>query len=408
MIEPFAARLAAAQGGTHALIDLDAFAGNIAYVRSQLPEGAEVIAVIKANAYGHGLVPCGRAALAAGASRLAVARIEEALLLRAAGVVAPILVLSPANPALARQAAESGIALAVGSATGLNRLLDALGDDLPPLPVHLKVDTGMHRFGVEPEGVVELARALAREPRVQVEGVFTHFATADAADDRVLQEQTRRFAAAVQALAAAGLQPPLVHMANSAAILRGVVEIPAPGATIAVRAGLILYGLNPSRELPLPAPIRPVLRLVTRVGQVFTVPPGEGISYGWSYIAERPIRCADLPIGYADGLVRLLSNQGWAVVGGAVCPIRGRICMDQTVIEVEAAPDVAEGDEAVLLSDGQDGAMTADQAAALAGTINYEIVSSLAARIPRVYLRGGRPVAVLDLLGLVEDPSAAC
>src|SRR5690606_2062351 len=133
VIEPFAARLAAAQGGTHALIDLDAFAGNIAYVRSQLPEGAEVIAVIKANAYGHGLVPCGRAALAAGASRLAVARIEEALLLRAAGVVAPILVLSPANPALARQAAESGIALAVGSATGLNRLLDALGDDLPPL-----------------------------------------------------------------------------------------------------------------------------------------------------------------------------------------------------------------------------------------------------------------------------------
>ncbi|MDI3339688.1 MAG: alanine racemase [Sphaerobacter sp.] len=402
MIDPFALRLAAAQGGTHALIDLDALAGNIAYVRSLVPAGTELMAVVKGNAYGHGLVPCGRAALAAGAQRLAVARVEEALLLRAAGVAAPILVLGPATPALARAAAEAGIALAVGSRAGLRRLLDALGDAPSPLALHLKVDTGMRRFGVEPAEAVALARALAAEPRVRLEGVFTHFATADEPDEGFLREQARRFAAVVHDLAAAGITPPLVHMANSAAILRGVVEVPAPGATLAVRPGLILYGLNPCPDRALPAAVRPVLRLVTRLGRVFTVPAGDGISYGRTYVAPRPIRCATLPIGYADGLARALSNQGWAVVDGAVCPIRGSVCMDQTVIEVEAAPRAAEGDPALLLSDGRDGAMTADQVAHLTGTISYEVVSRLAARVPRVYLRAGRPVAVLDLFGLTE------
>lgn len=406
-----AERLAGALAGTQALVDLDALAGNVAAVLARLPAGAELMAVVKANAYGHGLVPCARAALAAGATRLGVARVEEGLRLRAAGIDAPILVLGPANPALAGQAARAGLALAVGSLEGLAGLLAALPDGAleSPLRLHLKLDTGMRRFGVDPAGAPALARAIGSDRRLVLEGLFTHFATADEADDGFLRTQAERFAATQRTLAALGIRPPLLHMANSAALLRGVVDpddVAAPGiegATLVARAGLILYGLSPSAEIPAPDELRPVLSLRTRLARVFDLAAGEGISYGLTYRAPRPTRCATLPIGYGDGLPRGLSNRGWALVRGAVCPIRGRVCMDQTVIEVADAPDAAEGDEAILLGDGRDPqarAMTAEVAAGLLGTINYEVVTAIAARVPRLYLRAGRPVALEDLFGL--------
>lgn len=395
-------RLDAALAGTHALIDLDALSGNLAGVRSRLPAGVQIIAVVKANAYGHGLVPCALAALAAGASLLAVARVEEGLVLRTAGITAPVLVLGPPNPALARQAAGTDLALAVGSVDGLAALVARLSEGTPPLALHLKVDSGMHRFGVEPEVALGLARAITDDGRLRLEGLFTHFATADEADDRFLREQLRRFEAARRVLADAGLAPLLVHLANSAAVLRGVTGDGLAAGLTAVRVGLILYGLSPSADVPAPEGFRPVMTLKTRLARVFTLAAGEGVSYGRTYIADRPVRCATLPVGYGDGLSRHLSNRGWAVVRGAVCPIRGRVCMDQTVVEVEAASGAVEGDEAILLGAGHDGAMTAERAAALGGTINYEVVTAISARVPRIYLRGGRPVAVSDLLGLIE------
>jgi alanine racemase len=170
-----------------------------------------------------------------------------------------------------------------------------------------------------------------------------------------------------------------------------------------VRTGYALYGLSPSVEVPVPSSFRPVLTLKSRIARIFTLPLGEGVSYGRTYRAERPTRCATLPLGYGDGISRHLSNTGWALVNGVRCPIAGRVAMDLTVIEVEHAPNAAEGDEVTLISDGSDGAMTVDEVAALCGTIGYETVTALSARLPRVYLRGGEPVAASDLRGLVED-----
>jgi alanine racemase len=406
VIGTFAQRVEAARQGTHALVDLDAFAGNVRALRAGLRdrEPCELMAVVKANAYGHGIVTCARAALEAGADRLGVARIEEGLLLRAHGVDAPILALGPFNASLAGQAAEQGIAVAVGSTGGLGRLLPALAGAANRLEVHLKVDSGMHRYGVEPKEVVSVAKALAEADGVELAGLFSHFATADESDPAFMREQERRFSVARAELESAGLLPRLIHQTNSAGTIRGVKTArPELASGVAIyRVGLALYGLSPSTDVPAPPGVRPVLTLRTRLGRVFTLEPGEGVSYGLTHVARRPTRCGTVPVGYGDGLFRLLSNVGWMAVGGARCPILGRVCMDQTVIDLSDAPAAAEGGEVTVLGDGSDAGMTADDMAAVVGTINYEIVTALAARVPRVYLRHGEPVAVSDLFGLVE------
>jgi alanine racemase len=398
----FESRVEAAQAGTHALIDLDALAGNAAALRRRLPADAELMAVVKANAYGHGDVPCARVALAAGATRLAVARIEEGLLLRRAGIAAPILVISPPNPRLARAAVEADLSLAVGTFDALDAVTRAVDGAGLPARVHVKVETGLYRYGVEAARAVDFARIVAADARVRFEGIYTHFATADEADDRFLRQQIERFEAVWRDLERASLTPPYVHFSNSAATIRGAFPSGGEGTTIVARAGYALYGLPPSAEVPVSDEFRPVLTLKSRLARVFTLPEGEAISYGRSFVAARPIRCATLPIGYGDGLPRHLSNRGWASVRGARCPIRGRVAMDQTVIEVEGAPDAAEGDEATIYGDGRDESMTVTQAGDLCGTIGYEIVTTLSARLPRIFLQGDRPVAVSDLLGLEE------
>jgi alanine racemase len=406
MIGTFAQRVEAARQGTHALVDLDAFSGNVRALRAGLRdrEPCELMAVVKANAYGHGIVMCAHAALEADAERLGVARIEEGLLLRAHGIDAPILALGPFNPALAGQAAEQGVAVAVGSTGGLERVLPALAGAARRLEVHLKVDSGMHRYGVDPEDAVGVARTLADVAGIDFAGLFSHFATADEADPAFMREQERRFGAVRAELESMGLLPRLIHQTNSAGTIRGVKTAqPESNSGIAIyRVGLALYGLSPSSDVPAPAGVRPVLSLRTRLGRVFTLDSGEGVSYGLTHVARRPTRCGTVPVGYGDGLFRLLSNAGWMSVRGARCSILGRVCMDQTVIDLENAPDAAEGDEVVVLGDGSDASMSADDMAGVVGTINYEIVTALSARVPRLYLRGGEPVAVSDLFGLVE------
>jgi alanine racemase len=405
MTHAFEGRIDAALGGTHAVVDLDAFAGNVRAMRRMLDPHGEIdmMAVIKANAYGHGAVVCGKIALEAGANLLGVARIEEGLVLRDHGITSPILVLGPFNPVLALEAAEQRIAIAVGSTGGLARLRPVLqGLDGPALEVHLKIDSGMHRYGVYPEEAIEVARALRDEPGIDITGLFTHFATADEPNSAFLDEQRRRFESVREALRAEGLEPPHVHITNSAACLRGVAPEPATTGTRIFRAGIALYGLPPSADVPTPSGFRRVMTLKTRLGRVFTLHPGEGVSYGLTFVAEKPVRCGTVPIGYGDGLNRLLSNHGWMSVGDKRCPILGRVCMDQTVIDISSVPDATEGDEVIVFGDGSGESMTADDAAAIIGTINYEVVTAILPRVPRVYLRDGIPAAVADLEGLIE------
>ena len=403
MTEPtdFPARVDSALAGTRALIDLDAYAGNVRAMRALIGEDVELMAVVKANAYGHGLVPCARTALEAGADWLAVARIEEGLVLRQHGIAGRILVIGPPNPALLSAAIAADLAIAAGTLASLHDISQSAHALGRPARVHLKLETGLHRYGIEREQALSLARAIAADPLLTLEGVYTHCASADEIADDFVQMQVERFESTLAGLASAGIAVPYAHFANSAATLRGIIPH-IPGSQSAVRTGYALYGLSPSSEVPVPSGFRPVLTLKSRIARTFTLPAGEGISYGRTYRAERPTRCATLPIGYGDGISRQLSNKGWALVRGARCPIAGRVAMDLTVIEIEHAPDAREGDEVTLISDGHDGAMTVDDAAELCGTIGYEIVTALSARLPRVFLRDGQPVAVSDLRGLVE------
>ncbi len=400
MSSEFGARLDAARGGTHAIIDLDCYAANVRAMRQHAGNRVELMAVVKANGYGHGMLPCARTAVEAGASWLAVARIEEGLLLRDQGITSRILVIGPPNPFLLKHAVGAGISLAAGSPEILAEIAKAAGEG-SPAKVHLKVETGLHRYGIERDRIRSLAQEVVDDPRLELEGIYTHFASADEIDDGFIDVQVGRFEETWRELRLAGIDLPFTHVANSAAALRRVIPHLEDGVTSVVRAGYALYGLSPSVAVPVTEGFQPILTLKSRIARVFTLPAGEGVSYGRTFMADRPTRCATLPVGYGDGLFRLLSNKGWALLNGVRCPIRGRVAMDQTVIEVEQAPNVAVGDEVILIGEAA-GAMNVDIIADLCGTIGYEIVTALSERLPRIYLRHGRPVAVSDLLGFVE------
>ncbi|MGA7670688.1 MAG: alanine racemase, partial [Nitrolancea sp.] len=265
----------------------------------------------------------------------------------------------------------------------------------------VKVETGLHRYGIERDRVQDLARQAADDPRIALDGIYTHFASADELEDGFLDVQLGRFEETWRELRLAGVRLPFVHAANSAAALRRVIPHIDDHSRPIVRAGYALYGLSPSTEVPVGEGFQPTLTLKSRIARVFTLPTGEGVSYNRTFMTDRPVRCATLPLGYGDGIFRLLSNRGWVLVKGVRCPIRGRIAMDQTVIEVQDVPDVAIGDEVTLIGE-EEGTMTVDIIANLCGTIGYEIVTALSERLPRVFLREGRPSAVSDLLGLVE------
>ncbi|HEX3721721.1 MAG TPA: alanine racemase, partial [Nitrolancea sp.] len=318
------------------------------------------------------------------------------------GISSRVLVIGPPNRELISAAIAADLALAGGTFDILSVRSQKARELGRPARLHLKLETGLHRYGIEREAALALAQSVVSDPNLRLDGVYSHLASADEVEDRFIETQVERFAQTVRELRETGIALPFVHLANSAAALRGVIP-KIEGSTPVVRSGYALYGLSPSKEVPVPAGFRPLLTLKSRIARQFTLPAGEGVSYGRTFMAARATRCATLPIGYGDGLSRQLSNQGWALVHGARCPIVGRVAMDQTVISVEQAPNVAEGDEVTLIGVGHDGAMTVDIAAALCNTIGYEIVTALSARLPRVYLRDGQPVAVSDLLGLVEE-----
>ena len=385
-------------------IDLDALRRNFRVTQRQAG-GMPLCAVVKADAYGHGAVRCAQAFAQAGAAWLAVSKLTEALELRRGGLGLPILILGRTDPQFAPILAEQGIAQCCYSlpyALALSKQAQAAG---VTVDIHLKADTGMGRIGFAlctdfDAAVGEMVQA-ARLPGLRMTGLFQHFSVADETGDdsaAYTAAQHALFLRAFAALRAAGCEPPLVHCDNSAGTLLhpGWPE-GLPAQRRMGRPGIILYGYPPSGEVPCPD-LRPVMTMKTVVSMVKEVQPGQSVSYGRRFTARRPTLAATLCAGYADGYPRLLSEgRGVVSIHGRPCPVLGRVCMDQMLVDVSALPGVAEGDEAVLW--GPDG--PGDDAAAIAqksGTIPYEVLCGVARRVPRVYLEGGRAVSIDDHL----------
>ena len=373
---------------THAVIDLDAIRGNVqAVARATSP--ATVIAVVKANAYGHGAIMVAEVAIEAGASMLAVSAVDEGIELRDGGLTAGILVMAAAGTTEYEDAFRNGLTLSIAEPEQVD-LAAAAADAIGVVgQVQVKVDTGMRRYGAEPGDVVSLTQRIVARTALRFTGMYTHFADADGLDLSFTGEQLARFQAVVAALEAAGIDPGMLHCSNTA----GVHRVSTVGQR-AVRLGIGLYGLRPDDSVALLPGMRPALTLRTRVAQIREIGPGDTVSYGRTYSPNGPEIVALLPIGYADGLRRGVSNSGWVNLGGRKAPIRGRVCMDQVVVG-DCDHTVRVGDPVVVFGDGSDVAPGMSDVARLAATINYEIATGITQRVPRWFLSDGKPVALL-------------
>jgi alanine racemase len=352
---------------------------NLAEVRRVVGPGVAVCGVVKADAYGHGAVPVARTLVAAGVEHLAVASFDEASELRRARITAPILVFGGVRAARAREAAELGLAVTVWSARDVRALAGALA---PPqrLAVHVKIDTGMHRFGAYQHELADLVRALAEGP-FEVAGAMSHLACADEAGHESLAAQLAAFARALEVLEQLGVRPRLRHLANSA----GALAEPRARFDM-VRIGLLLYGCAPVPEAAAGLDLRPVMQLTSRIAQLKAIAPGEHVGYGWTFTARRASRIAVLPIGYALGYPRALSNHGVVLVRGRRAPVVGTISMDHATIDVTDVPDAAEGDVVTLWGRDGDARIDVMELGARAGTIGYELLTCVSQRTPRTYI----------------------
>ena len=366
-------------------IDLRALAHNVRQLKRSLSPHTELMAVVKADAYGHGAVTIAQTALQAGADWLGVATIPEGIELREAGIPAPILLLGATNTP------EQGKAIVhwqLQPTICTPKQAQIFAESLEPgkrLPVHLKIDTGMSRLGMPWQEAAEFVQLVGRLPQLQIASVYSHLATADDPDQRIMQLQHQRFEQAIAHLKAIGMTPPRLHLANSAATL---VD-PSLHYDL-VRTGLALYGLYPAPHLRDAVQLKPVMQVKARVTQVKAIAAGTGVSYGYKYVADRDILMAVVGIGYADGIHRNLSNRMTALLRGQRVPQIGAVTMDQLMLDVSEIPDLQEGEVVTLL--GQDGReqITADDWAETLGTISWEILCSFKHRLPRVAI--GNPL----------------
>jgi alanine racemase len=361
---------------TRALIDLGVLAANCREARRRAG-GTPLCAVVKADAYGHGAVPVARTLQREGIDFLAVAFLEEALELRAAGLDCGILVLGTTAPENADIVVSQRLSQTVYGAE-LALALDRAGRRLGiKARIHLKLDTGMHRQGLDWKDAGNFGRFLKGLEGIDLEGAYSHFAESDSLDNTYSLMQIDRFTSALGALSAAGSAPRYAHLANSAAIL----GLPKARFDM-VRPGIILYGLSPAGEPSAPAGFEPVMSLHSEIVNLRKLGSGEGLSYGLTFRTRRDSLVALLQVGYADGYPRILSNKAQVLVGGRRAPVLGRICMDQTLIDVTDIPEVAVGDEAILFGT-QD--LQVGELSVLAETIDYEITCGISQRVPRIY-----------------------
>ncbi|WP_141502719.1 alanine racemase [Paenibacillus luteus] len=382
---------------TRVELSLDALRHNLQAFRKAMPQGCKLMASVKANAYGHGAIEVAREAERNGIDYLGVAFLDEALQLRNAGIQTPILVLG--------FVAADALSIARDRNVTISLFRDDILEAAAKLPidpggrklkVHIKVDSGMGRLGViGTAAAVSFIEKALQVPQLDVEGLFTHYARADEADKDYTMLQYVRFREVAEYVEKQGLQIPIIHAANSAA---GIDTPNWAGGML--RLGISMYGLYPSEEVNKQrVDLEPVLTLKTEITMVKTAPPGWGISYGTRYVTKGEELIGTLPIGYADGFSRMLSGKAYGLVRGMKEPIRGTICMDQCMIALDAASEaastpVAAGEEVVLIGRQGDAVITVEEVADQLGTINYELICMLAARIPRVYVNGGQVTAI--------------
>ena len=376
-------------------INLDSLRHNIIEIRSIVPSKYKIMAVVKANAYGHGSVESSLVLLENGADMLAVATLSEAVELRRAGTTAPILILGHTSPEQAEPILKWNLTPTVYSiqcAEGFNAAAEKVEGTIN---LHIKIDTGLGRIGFQPDEATNESIYMIKDmPGINIEGIFTHFALADSEDKSYTRKQFNVFTGFLDRLTEQGVNIPLKHTNNSAAI----IDLPEFNLDL-VRPGCILYGLYPSglikRDTVM---LKPVMTLKTRVTHVKTVPPETGVSYGLTYTTKSESCLGSLSVGYADGYSRALSNKAEIWVGNDRAPVVGRVCMDQTMVDLTDVYKPAVGDSVVLFGDGCSGEPTASDVADWMGSITDEVVSSVSRRVPRVYLKDGCVVKVVDYL----------
>lgn len=368
-------------------IDLDAMTYNLEHIKKNLAPGTQVIAVLKADAYGHGAVPLAkRIQKDPEIWGIAVATVEEGEELRNAGITKPILILGYTYQEDYQKIAALDFRPAVFKLSMAKELSKAAMEAGKTLKIHIKIDTGMTRIGYRDvkKDVPEILE-ISKLPGLETEGIFTHFARADEADKAPALNQYQKFQEFIKALEQNGLHIPMKHCSNSAGIIRM-----REANLDAVRAGIILYGLYPSQEVERePVPLKPLMSLRSHIAYIKTVEPGTEISYGGIFTTVRDTRVATIPVGYADGYPRGLSNKGSVLIRGKRAPILGRVCMDQFMVDVTDIPEAEELDQVTLLGkDGED-CITMEELGELSGRFNYEFACCISKRVPRVYLESG-------------------
>jgi alanine racemase len=365
---------------TFCFIDLDALRWNFRQIRSKVGTQVKVLAMVKANAYGHGAAAIAKALAAEGSDAFGVATVEEALELRQSGVRQPIIVSAGVYREQVDKFLENRLIPVVHEIQTLRSVEAAVQSRGARLDIHLEVDTGMGRTGFLADDIDLWLPELTKLKALRLEGVFSHFSDAESANEGYTQNQLRNFLSGIERLSGAGISPPLVHMAKSAAI----VTVPASHFAM-VRPGLALYGIYPSPACSKEITLKPVLSWKTRILQLKQVPEGSSLGYGRSFATRRKSLIATLPVGYGDGYKRILSNQAVVLVRSARAPVVGRISMDLTMVDVTDIGETHQGDEVVLLGRQGDAEISADEMAAWSNTISYEILTSIGARVPRIY-----------------------
>ncbi len=381
-------------GPTWVEINLDAIAQNVKNIRKLIGKERGLMVVVKGNAYGHDILEVSSASLEHGANRLAVARIEEGIFLRKAGISVPVFVLGLILKEQAELLLLYDISTAVCKLETVKRISQAAVKMKKIAKIHLKVDTGMGRLGIFPQNVLGFVKKVMTMKNVEIEGIFTHFSVADEKDKNYTENQFKKFTDVVNNLEREGIKISLKHVSNSAALL----DLPHMWFNM-VRPGISIYGLYPSTEVKKTINLMPAQEFKTKISFLKELPSGESISYGRTYITKKRMVVASLPVGYADGYNRLLSNQGEVLVRGKRVPIIGRVCMDQCIIDVTNLPQVEIGDEVVLWGRQGDEEITVEEIAEKIGTINYEIVHMPdKKRVPKLFIRDGKPWKIKTML----------
>ena len=382
-------------GPTWTEVNLDAIAQNVRNIKKLIGEKKELMAVVKGNAYGHDILEVSSVVLNNGATRLAVARLEEGIFLRKAGITVPILVLGLTLEQQVELLVSYNITPTVCKYETIEKLSKFAVKEDKTVKVHIKVDTGMGRIGIFPNHVLDFVKKVKALKNIEIEGIFTHFSVADEKDKTYTEEQFRKFMGVLSALEKEGIKIPIKHVGNSATLL----DLPHMWLDL-VRPGISIYGLYPSREVKKTVKLIPAHSFRTRIVFLKELSAGEYISYGRTYTTiKKRTKVASLPVGYADGYNRLLSNQGHVLVRGKRVSVIGRVCMDQTMIDVTDLPQVEVGDEVVLWGRQGQEEITVEEIAEKIGTINYEIVHMPdKKRVPKLFIKEEKPYKIKSML----------